>query len=196
MYAISLLMEYAAFVKLRLYHKECKPLLSVCVVRHFRSTKPHLTPFIKNIYYIHTVQRPWRIPVPDWAVVLIVIPPTIGVLFVLATSNWYIWAFTVGSLLFGYILLEVNKVSKHLGWFEYEASKPNRRNQYDPPVTGDDATEQTESTSSKTSCASESSSVCASNDLQLYEETGLTQNESEWNYRNERFVGRYEGELT
>ncbi|KAL3816742.1 hypothetical protein ACHAXA_002228 [Cyclostephanos tholiformis] len=162
-YAISLLMEYAAFVKLRLYHKE--------------------------------LQRPWRIPVPDWAVVLIVIPPTIGVLFVLATSNWYIWAFTVGSLLFGYLLLEINKVSKRIGWFEYETSKLNRHNQYNPPVTGDDATEQTESTSSKT-CASESSSVCASNDLQLHEESGLIQHENEWNYRNERFVGRYEGELT
>ena len=162
---------------------------------HFLPKQQHLTRVVSNI--LIAVQRPWRIPVPDWAVVLIVIPPTIGVLFVLATSNWYIWAFTVGSLLFGYLLSKLTEVSKQREWFEYE-SKPNRRIQYDPPVAGDDATEQTDATSSKT-CSSDSSSVCANNDLQLFEEgeeSGLPQNVNEWDYRNRRFVGRYQGELT
>jgi hypothetical protein len=62
---------------------------------------------------IIAVQRPYRIPVPDWAAVLIVIPPTVGILFVFATSNWFVYVFCAAALLLGY---SVSKASKSRGW--------------------------------------------------------------------------------
>jgi len=131
-YAMSLLMEYAAFVKLRLYHKE--------------------------------LQRPYRIPVPDWAAVLIVMPPTIGILFVFATSNWYVYYFCAGALFFGIILFKLSEVSKKRGWLAYESKA--RHNQYDmPPLNDDDATEPTEGISTSTPTESDPSSECSNESL-------------------------------
>jgi hypothetical protein len=65
--------------------------------------------FFDNI----AVQRPYRIPIPDWVAVLIVIPPTVGILFVFATSNWFVYVFCAGALLLGY---SVSKASKSRGW--------------------------------------------------------------------------------
>jgi len=89
-YAVSLLIEYAAFVKLRLYHKE--------------------------------LQRPYRIPLPDWAAVLIVISPTLGIVFLFATSNWYVYVFCAGALLFSWTLSKLSEASKKQGLFVYEVT--------------------------------------------------------------------------
>ncbi|KAL7545427.1 hypothetical protein ACHAWF_008779 [Thalassiosira exigua] len=95
-YAISLLLEYAAFVKLRLYHKE--------------------------------------------PVVFIVIPPSVGILVVLAISNWYVYFFCVGAVMFGITIFKLLGVCKQRGWFTYE-TKGIRNNQYSmsPIVDGDTA---------------------------------------------------------
>jgi hypothetical protein len=64
----------------------------------------------------YTVPRPYRIPVPDWAAILIVIPPTLGVGFIFATSNWYVYVFCAGALLLGFSLSKLSKISKSRGW--------------------------------------------------------------------------------
>lgn len=126
------------------------------------------------------VKRPWRIPIPDWAVVLMVIPPTIGVVFVLATSNWYIWAFAVGSLIFGALIMRLTEVSKDRGWFEYCESKADRRNLYDPPTNNDGDDDKTEFSKSDSSPDWEQSPQqlfmgrYGVGDLTLYEERELT----------------------
>jgi L-asparagine transporter-like permease len=81
-YAISVLLEYAAFVKLRLFHKE--------------------------------LQRPYRIPIPDWASVLLVLPPSIGIVCIFATSNWWVYTFSLGAVLFSYTLSKFAGASKKL----------------------------------------------------------------------------------
>jgi len=81
-YAISVLLEYAAFVKLRLFHKE--------------------------------LQRPYRIPIPDWASVLLVLPPSIGIVCLFATSNWWVYTFSLGAVLFSYTLSKFAGASKKL----------------------------------------------------------------------------------
>jgi amino acid transporter len=84
-YAISVLLEYAAFVKLRLYHKE--------------------------------LQRPYRIPIPDWASILLVFPPSLGIICIFATSNWWVYAFSTGAVLFSYTLSKLSGLSKRQGLF-------------------------------------------------------------------------------
>ena len=90
-YAISLLMEYAAFVKLRLYRPE--------------------------------LQRPYRIPVPDWAAPIIVLPPVMGILLIFALSNWYVYIFCAGSLVFGWLIAKLSDICKRKGWVEYYETK-------------------------------------------------------------------------
>ncbi|KAL7532549.1 hypothetical protein ACHAXR_004697 [Thalassiosira sp. AJA248-18] len=142
-YALSLLMEYAAFVKLRLYHKE--------------------------------LQRPYRIPVPDWAAVIIVIPPTLGILFVLAISNWYVYFFCTGAVLFGVILFKLSELSKRRGWLAFEPKESNR-NQYDMPPLDDNTTDPTEGLSPDPSL------IFANN------ESLLPDNERDMHYKSEEFV--------
>lgn len=109
-----------------------------------------------------------------------VIPPTIGVVFVLATSNWYIWAFAVGSLIFGVLVMRLTEVSKDRKWFEYCESKADRRNLYDPPtnnVGDDDKTEFSKSDSSPDWEQSPQQLFMGRygvGDLTLYEERELT----------------------
>ncbi|KAL3816734.1 hypothetical protein ACHAXA_002220 [Cyclostephanos tholiformis] len=111
-YAVSLLMEYAAFVKLRIYHKECKLLPFLFSVASIG---------LLTIYCFVPVQRPYRIPIPDWAAILLVIPPTLGSFVVFATSNWYVYIFCAGSLLFSYTLSKLSGVSKKQGLFGYDS---------------------------------------------------------------------------
>eukprot|EP00956_Cyclotella_meneghiniana_P020928 scaffold37543_cov77-Cyclotella_meneghiniana.AAC.4 len=58
-YAIALLLEYAAFVKLRFYRKD--------------------------------LQRPYRIPIPDWASAILIMPPCLGIKLgvVSRTRGWF-----------------------------------------------------------------------------------------------------------
>jgi hypothetical protein len=71
------------------------------------------------------VPRPYRIPVPDWAAILIVIPPTLGIGFIFATSNWYVYIFCAGALVLGFSLSILSKISKSRGWCAYK-SKDNK----------------------------------------------------------------------
>lgn len=87
-YAISLLMEYAAFVKLRLCRKD--------------------------------IERPYRIPLPDWAAVLFVLLPTFGILCLFAISNWTVYAFSIGAILLGISFQRLGSFFKRRGWFTYE----------------------------------------------------------------------------
>ncbi|KAL7466270.1 hypothetical protein ACHAXS_006563 [Conticribra weissflogii] len=93
-YALALLMEYAAFIKLRLYRKD--------------------------------LPRPYRIPVPDWMAVLIALPPTLGILAIFLTSNWFVYFFCTGAILIGFGLYKFGEVSKRKGWFDYNETARER----------------------------------------------------------------------
>ena len=139
---------------------------------------PSLT-VLPNGFFPSQVQRPYRIPVPDWAAVLIVIPPTIGIFFVFATSNWDVYIFCAGTLLFSYLLSKFADVASSRGWAAYE-SKGNKYNKYEKPHAEiDDTTEPTEGTSHSTLLNAPSSKIAS---------------EQEWDYRNEEPF--FEGELT
>ena len=87
-YSIALLLEYAAFVKLRLCRKD--------------------------------LPRPYRIPIPDWAASLLVLPPVMGILVILAISSWYVYMFIIGSVVVGVGLFKLTEVCKRREWLEFE----------------------------------------------------------------------------
>ncbi|KAL3789441.1 hypothetical protein HJC23_001989 [Cyclotella cryptica] len=96
-YATALLLEYAAFVKLRLFHKELK--------------------------------RPYRIPIPDWAAVLLAIPPCLGIFIVFLVSNWTVCIFNLCSIVFGYSLIILGESSKEKWWFSYGTNEVDYRSE-------------------------------------------------------------------
>ena len=69
----------------------------------------------------HTVQRPYRIPIPDWASVILVLPPCLGIVVVFLISNWYVWIFTVGAIVTSLGLQKFGTVARDRGWFAYES---------------------------------------------------------------------------
>lgn len=86
--------------------------------------------------------RPYRIPIPDWAAILVVIPPTLGISFIFATSNWYVYVFCAIALFLGASLFKLSKISKNRGWSTYK-SKENY-SQYDKtPLDSSDAESKT-----------------------------------------------------
>ncbi|KAL7516449.1 hypothetical protein ACHAWX_001480 [Stephanocyclus meneghinianus] len=110
-YAIAVLLEYAAFVKLRLFHKD--------------------------------LQRPYRIPIPDWAAFLIALPPTVGILAIFLVSNWYVYLFSIGAVLFSLVLHKLGAASKQRGWFTYETKAERIPYNLSPTIdlSTDDGTE-------------------------------------------------------
>lgn len=114
------------------------------------------------------MDRPYRIPLPDWAAVLLVIPPTIATVTVLLISNWYVYIFTFGAVIAGLLMFKLGEISKRRGWFTYEVKA--KVNQYSmPPIIADDST-------TFTGTASYPSSAVANED------------ECEWEYGEENKI--------
>ena len=65
------------------------------------------------------VKRPYRIPIPDWAAVLLAIPPCLGIFIVFLVSNWTVCIFNLSSIVFGYSLIILGESSKEKWWFSY-----------------------------------------------------------------------------
>ena len=66
------------------------------------------------------MHRPYRIPIPDWAAPLVVLPPTLGVLLIFALSNWFVYIFCAGALIFGVVVFKLSELCKRRGWLEFE----------------------------------------------------------------------------
>lgn len=109
---------------------------------------------------ISTVQRPYRIPIPDWAAVLIAIPPILGIVAIFLVSNWYVWIFSIGAVVFSLGLQKLGAASKERGWFSYETK------------TAANSYEVTSSEDRSTVDGTESS-------------TTANATENEWDYKNE-----------
>jgi len=66
------------------------------------------------------VERPWRIPLPDWAAVLVAVPPCLATIAIILISNWYVYLFTFGAVVCGALCFKVGEIAKRKGWFVYE----------------------------------------------------------------------------
>lgn len=106
-YALSLLLEFAAFVKLRRCNSECKHVSEfVFVCRNNNQLTPSALLFT-------TVERPYRIPISDRAAFLVVLPPTLGIIAMFIVSNWHVYLYTSGTLLLGSGIVRVREQMSH-----------------------------------------------------------------------------------
>ena len=76
------------------------------------------------------MQRPYRIPIPDWASAILIMPPCLGIVFIFLISNWYVWIFSIGAILVSLGLQKLGVVSRTRGWFTYENEKDGTANSY------------------------------------------------------------------
>ena len=73
------------------------------------TTQPPITPSLT------LVERPYRIPVSDRAAFLVILPPTLGILFVFLVSNWYTYLFCGLSVLAGSAVVRIAKNANVFG---------------------------------------------------------------------------------
>lgn len=95
------------------------------------------------LFWEQPVQRPYRIPIPDWAAFLIALPPTVGILAIFLVSNWYVYLFSIGAVLFSLVLHKLGAASKQRGWFTYETKAERIPYNLSPTIdlSTDDGTE-------------------------------------------------------
>lgn len=99
-YAISLLLEYAAFVKLRMNRQD--------------------------------LERPYRIPIPDWFAFFFVLPPSLAIIGLLAVSSWTTYLFILVVFLVCILLIVAQQISRERGWFEFDNTDTREtRREYD-----------------------------------------------------------------
>merc|ERR1712176_1693969 len=68
---------------------------------------------------------------------ILVMPPTLGILVIFATSNWYVYYFCAGIVVVGSILFKCSDVFRRLGWCEFE-TRAAQKYQYAMPPLEDD----------------------------------------------------------
>ena len=116
-------------------------------------------------YNIFLVQRPYRIPIPDWAAVLLAIPPTFGIIVIFLISNWYVWIFSIGVVVVSLGLHQCGTASKERGWCSYETK--TAESPYEVTATEDRST--VDGTESSTT-ADVIESECNYNDIGVIQE--------------------------
>ena len=75
---------------------------------------------------LNSVQRPYRIPIPDWFALPFVIPPVVGILVVFAIANWSTYVFIICVFILGILCHYLLHMSKMNNWFTFEVSNMNR----------------------------------------------------------------------
>ena len=60
------------------------------------------------------MERPYRIPLPDKAAFLVVIPPFFGIIFLFLISNWYTYLSCALSVTAGLTISKIRKDAKLL----------------------------------------------------------------------------------
>jgi hypothetical protein len=69
--------------------------------------------------FLFSVKRPYRIPLPDWAAVLVAAVPVLGIFAVFLVSDLYVCAINLCSITFGYVFIKFGQSAKERGWFSY-----------------------------------------------------------------------------
>lgn len=66
-----------------------------------------------------SVPRPYRIPLGFFGCVILILPPSIMTLFVMAYATKMTYAYISGILIVGLGIFELQKVARRNGWCEY-----------------------------------------------------------------------------
>ena len=97
-YSVSMLMEFAAFIKFRLDEEE-------------DDEQP----------------GGFRIPLNTFGCILFVIPPSFICLFIMATASKVTYVYVAGLIVFGMGFHMLQKTGKHYNWWEYATAPISKR---------------------------------------------------------------------
>ncbi len=77
------------------------------------------------------LERPYRIPVPDWAAILLVIPPILGLFVLFAIATWVTYAFVVFVCVLGLVFYYFQELAKKRNWCSFIDVPSKTRQGYD-----------------------------------------------------------------
>ncbi len=66
-----------------------------------------------------SVQRPYRIPIPDWFALPMVFPPMLGIFVVFAVASWTTYIFILFVFVLGIVSYYFLHLSKLRNWFTF-----------------------------------------------------------------------------
>jgi hypothetical protein len=135
-YAMSLLMEFAAFIKLRITDADGACCFFVSLFVSFFSMtrsidKTNNPPSTTRNCCSFPVPRPYRIPFGTFGCILFLSPACGICFFLLAVGSKLTYVYFLGLCVFGAFFHILQKTAIHYGWWEY-VEAPKKRN----PTTG------------------------------------------------------------
>jgi len=79
------------------------------------------------------VERPYKVPIPDWGAFLLVLPPTLLTVIVLFLSSWLTLLYTLVVIIIGLILHRLKSIARERRWCEFcEEGQSPLKHDYNP----------------------------------------------------------------
>jgi amino acid transporter len=127
-YSISLLMEFSAFIKLRITDSDGKWKLYKHILYDYglNSRLTALVMLMLPLFFDFTVIRPYRVPFNTFGCVLFITPSCLICLFVMASATKTTYIYFVALLSFGVVFHFLQKMAKHYHWWEYAVAPPKK----------------------------------------------------------------------
>lgn len=72
------------------------------------------------------LKAPYRIPLPDWAAIVLIIPPIVGLIVLFSIATWVTYAFTTLVTFLGIVFYYLQQEAKKRGWCSFISSVDNR----------------------------------------------------------------------
>lgn len=66
------------------------------------------------------VERPYRVPVPNWCVAILILPPVLVIIFLMVTASRLTFIYMVAVQGLGLVLYQFFRIVKEHGWCEFE----------------------------------------------------------------------------
>jgi L-asparagine transporter-like permease len=123
-YAIALLMEFAAFIKLRITDSDGKySTQTILLVLSKCNCSSHI---FRLILFAFIVERPFRIPFNTLGCCLFIAPACAICLFVMVSASKVTYIYFVILVTFGLVFHFIQKMAKHYNLWEYAEAPPKK----------------------------------------------------------------------
>jgi amino acid transporter len=121
-YSFSYLMEFAAFIKLRITENDGMFLIAW----HWDALVARLaTHWILLKLLSISVDRPYRIPLNTFGCICFALPPSLFLIYLILIASKTTYIYCVGICVFGFVFQGFQKMAKHYDWVKY-AEAPTR----------------------------------------------------------------------
>jgi len=120
-YTLSLLMEYAAFIKLRIFKADGKTGDVLSFKTHFLFLSSII---LMKLSSLHAVHRPYKVPLGTLGCIIFVLPACLTMILLLCMASYKTYMYFFGFTILGVIGHFIVDVAKHRNWCEFVTKLP------------------------------------------------------------------------